>query len=120
MSMNFSAMTDPAILAELGRRLRRLRLNRDVTQIDLAARAGVSRSVVQSIERGDDATLGSLLRVLRALGALDQLDAFLPDPGISPLQLARLRGRRRQRASGSRGSARGDQDPGGSTPAGGR
>jgi putative transcriptional regulator len=42
------------------------------------------------------------LRVLRALDVLDQLDAFLPDPGISPLQLVRMQGRERQRASGRR------------------
>jgi len=107
--MNYSAMTESAIHAELGRRLRRLRLNRNVTQHDLARKAGVSRSAVQSIERGDDSTLGSLLRLLRALDALDQLDALLPDPGISPLQLARLQGKRRQRATGSRGG-RGDRD----------
>ena len=103
--MDFSIMTESTILAELGRRLRRQRLNSNITQIDLANKAGVSRSVVQSLERGEDATLGSLLRLLRALDLLDQLDAFLPDPGISPLQLVRLQGKRRQRATGSRGQA---------------
>ena len=41
---------------------------------------------------------------LRALDQLENLDALLPEPGLSPLQLAKLKGKTRQRASGSRGS----------------
>jgi hypothetical protein len=62
----------------------------------------VSRRVVLDLERGKGCGLSSLIEILRALRKLDQLDAFLPDPGISPLQLAKLRGRERQRASGRR------------------
>jgi hypothetical protein len=46
--------------------------------------------------------MGTLLGVLRALGRLENLDAFLPDPGPSPIQLAKLQGKERQRASGPR------------------
>lgn len=42
------------------------------------------------------------IRILRALGKMDALDAFLPEPGLSPLQLARLKGRERKRAPGGR------------------
>jgi putative transcriptional regulator len=101
--MNLSVMNDAAVLTELGERLRRHRLNLDITQDDLAEKAGVARSVVQKIEQGEPCMLDGWLRVLRALGALDQLDAFLPDPGISPLQLARLQNRERRRATGRRG-----------------
>jgi putative transcriptional regulator len=97
--MQFSSMTDPAILGEIAQRVRRGRLNQNVTQARLARNAGVARSVVQNLETGRDVTLSSLLRILRTLGIIDQLNAFLPDPGISPVQLARLQGRRRQRAS---------------------
>jgi hypothetical protein len=41
----------------------------------------------------------TLIQILRALNALDEIDSFLPDPGISPLQLAMMRGKERQRAS---------------------
>jgi hypothetical protein len=46
--------------------------------------------------------LSLLIRVLRAMGKLSQLDAFLPEPGLSPIQLAKLKGRERQRAFVSR------------------
>jgi hypothetical protein len=41
-----------------------------------------------------------MIAILRELDALDNLDAFLPDPGISPLQIAKMQGKKRQRASG--------------------
>lgn len=100
--MKFSSMNSQAVLKEIGVRTRRERLNQNLTQETLAQRAGVSRRVVLDLERGKGCGLSSLIEILRALRKLDQLDAFLPDPGISPLQLAKLRGRERQRASGRR------------------
>jgi putative transcriptional regulator len=103
--MEYSTMSDQAILAELGARVQRERLNRNTTQGELADHAGVSRTVVQNLEQGRGCTLGGLIRLLRGLDLLAQFDAFLPDPGPSPLQLARLAGRARQRATGSRGGS---------------
>lgn len=100
--MDPTLMSDPAILAELGARVQRYRLNRNITQDDLAAHAGVSRTVVQRLEQGRGCTLKGFVRILRALDLLPQLVEFLPDPGPSPLQLARLAGRTRRRAAGPR------------------
>jgi putative transcriptional regulator len=100
--MKFSFMNSYAVLKEIGVRMRRERLNQNLTQETLAGRAGVSRRVILDLEKGKGCGLSSLIEILRALKKLDQLDAFLPDPGISPLQLAKLRGHERQRASGKR------------------
>jgi len=48
----------------------------------------------------------TFVQVLRALGVLDELDSLLPDPGISPLEIARMKGRMRKRASGRRGGGK--------------
>jgi putative transcriptional regulator len=101
--MDLSSMSDGAALAELGDRLRRERLNRNMTQSDLAGKSGVARATLQNLESGRTSTMVSLVRVLRALGKLDALDAFLPVPSLSPLQLAKLKGRERQRARSRRG-----------------
>ncbi|MCE5261979.1 MAG: helix-turn-helix domain-containing protein [Deltaproteobacteria bacterium] len=101
--MNFDAMSDKAILAELGERLSRRRLNRNMTQEELAVASGVARRLVQRLEGGRGCSLENLMRILRALGMLGQLDAFLPEAAISPLQMAKTRGRERLRASGRRG-----------------
>ena len=98
--MRITAHTsDQAALQALGRRLARHRLNRNLTQATLAARAGVSTLTVQRIERGHSLQAANVIRILRALGLLDNLDALVPEPAISPVQQARMRGRIRQRAS---------------------
>ncbi|MEW6364631.1 MAG: helix-turn-helix transcriptional regulator [Acidobacteriota bacterium] len=104
--MDYQAMSDKGILATLGERVSRQRLNSNMTQAMLSERAGVSRIVVQRLEGGRGCTLESLIRILRALALLDQLDVFLPEPGLSPIQLAKLKGRARRRASGRRGKIR--------------
>ena len=83
----------------LGRRLARHRLNRNLTQAALAAQAGVSKPTVQRIEQGHSSQTANLIRILRALGMLDNLDVLVTEPPISPIQQVRMRGRIRQRAS---------------------
>ena len=101
-SMNIDAMSDTAVLAEIGRRMQVSRLNLNLSQVQVAGKAGVSRRALQNLEGGRACTLTLLVRVLRALEGLDALDAFLPEPGLSPIQLAKLKGRERQRAAGLR------------------
>ena len=95
--------SDHAALQALGRRLARHRLNRNLTQAALAAQAGVSTPTVQRIEQGHSSQAVNLVRILRALGLLGNLDALVPEPAISPIQQARMRGRIRQRASSPSG-----------------
>ena len=90
--------TDAAALAELGTRLRRTRLERNLTQEQVAEEAGVSRLTVKRIEDGGSAQLTSLLRVLRSLGLLEALEQLVPEPMPSPIDRLRRRGRERQRA----------------------
>ena len=97
--MDYYSMSDRAILEEIGRRLKRKRLDKNLTQQTLADTAGLNRTTISDLERGAPAGVLTLVQVLRALGSLDELDAFLPDPGFSPLELARLKGRQRRRAS---------------------
>ena len=94
--------TDDAVLAALGERLAQRRLRRDLTQQQLADEAGVSRRTLVRLEAGESTQLTNLVRVLRALGLLENLPALVPAPGPSPLQQLRNRGKRRKRASGKR------------------
>ena len=98
-----SQLTDDAVLAELGERLARTRLERNLTQGALANEAGVARKVVHSMEAGTEFKITSLIRVLRALGLLESLDRLVPEPAPSPIELLKLHGKERRRASGTRG-----------------
>lgn len=92
-------LTDAAVLAELGSRLERVRLERNVTQEQLAAEAGVSRSTVVRAEAGEPVKTTALVRILRALALAELLDLLVPEPLPSPIELARRQGSPRRRAT---------------------
>jgi transcriptional regulator with XRE-family HTH domain len=92
--------TDEAVLAELGGRLTRIRLERNLTQAQLAEQAGVSKRTVQRLEAGAVATqLSGFIRVCRVLDVIERFDLLVPEPVPSPVEQLKLAGRKRQRAS---------------------
>lgn len=93
----------PEALEEIGRRLRRIRLAQNLTIDELADRSGVSARTIVRLEGGEGSRLDNLIRVLRGLGKLSALDAFLPEPTLSPKELVRRSGKPRQRARRSDG-----------------
>jgi putative transcriptional regulator len=101
--MDFYITSDRAILKELGERLRKLRLRKNITQEELAERALLSVGTIKSLEAGKG-KLSTLVAVLRELGALDQLDQFIPPVSISPIKMAEASSKassKRERASGA-------------------
>lgn len=102
-----STLTDEAVLQALGERLEAARLDQNLTQAQLADKAGIAKRTVERLEAGDSATrLPGFLRVCRALGLLERLDALYPEPGVSPMAQLKLRRQRRQRATGARAKRR--------------
>ena len=99
--MNFNFMSDDAILREIGERLKQARLQRNMTQAALSDLTGVSRRTIQKTEEGEVSTLKTLIALLRGLSLLDQLNLLIPETPLSPIQLAKLRGKVRRRASGA-------------------
>ncbi len=108
--MNLGEMSDEIILATMGTRVRQERLNQNTTQEALALHAGLSRIVIRRLEGGKGCTLRALVKILRALGKLEQLNTFLPDPGLSPILIARAQRRQRTEATGRRGRPRSTKD----------
>lgn len=106
--MNISnAMTDEVILHEVGERLARIRLDRNLTQAELADQAGVSKRTVERMESGEVATqLSGLVRVCRALQLIEGFNALIPEPVPSPMSRLKMRGKLRLRATGTRASTK--------------
>lgn len=84
--------------AEIGRRLERLRLARNVTRAALAREAGVSTNTVGRLEKGQGASLETLIRVMTALRLQGHLAALVPDASVSPLERVGLSSPNRRRA----------------------
>lgn len=93
------AMSDPAILEQLGEFVKQTRLQQNKTQQQVAIAAGINRSTMVQIEKGAGGTLLSFIQVLRALGQLQIFEHFEVKQQFSPLQLAKLEQNKRQRAS---------------------
>ena len=100
--------SDDVILRELGGRLAGLRLAHSMTQARLATQTGVSKRTVERLESGHSGQLSSLIRVLRALDLIKDLNVLIPPTEPGPMDLLRLRGKTRRRAS--RPSGPDDQD----------
>ena len=102
-------LTDDAILAEIGKRIARYRLDHQMTQADMAEQAGVSKRTVERIEAGASAQFSTIIRILRVLDLLQDLDHLIPEPGPRPMDLLKQQGKVRQRASSSRRPGRADK-----------
>ena len=101
----YDTLGDDAILEDIGRRLGRRRIALQLTQAALAEQAGVSKRTVERIEAGAVAQTLSLVRILRVLDLLSNLDQLIPETGPRPMDLLKLKGKERKRASSSRTSS---------------
>lgn len=95
------SMSDKAILAELGAQVKQMRLNRNVPQAALAKKAGVARSTISELENYGNGSMMSMVQILRALEKLELLNLFSTEMLVSPIQVAKLYGKNRKRASGN-------------------
>lgn len=90
--MNWYQSTDWEILAEIGRRMRQVRITKYLTQHDLAEHAGLSRGTIRDLENGKPLNALSMIRVLRSLKLLEGFDKLLPEEGpIAAIQPPRKR-----------------------------
>jgi transcriptional regulator with XRE-family HTH domain len=98
-------MTADEMEVALGERLKALRLARNLDQVTLAQRSGISLSALKNLENGRGSTLHTLVSVVRSLGREEWLAAVAPTPSINPLTLTRnaaprQRARRRKTPAG--------------------
>jgi|SRR5882724_12027354 len=70
----------------LGKGIRAVRIRRQFTQQDVAAKAGISHNAVAKLERGEGSTVETLVRVLHALKSTDMIENLAP-PQVSPLAI---------------------------------
>ena len=100
--------TSRLIETEIGSRLARLRLSRNVTQSMLAKDAGISLRTLGRLETGQPSTLDTFLRVVLALDLGDAILGALPTGQIRPIERVSQTGSERRRA---RPQPQHDRDP---------
>jgi transcriptional regulator with XRE-family HTH domain len=101
---NWVSSSDHSLALYIGTFVKHHRLEQNKTQDSLAYQAGISRSTLSMLERGESVTVATLIQVLRALNQLQVMEAFSVQKTISPLLLAKIEKKERTRASSSRKS----------------
>jgi len=78
VNVPYLLQTPLGVLREIGERLRDRRMASDLTQGELAKRAGVSRPVVIRIEAGENIGLEPLVRLAIVLDAVAEFHTLFP------------------------------------------
>lgn len=86
-NINWEQLSDQQVVARLGKKVKRIRLEHNLSQAEVARRAGLDRTTVVKLEGGRAATLLTVVQVLRALGKLELLDPFHEEPQPTPYML---------------------------------
>ena len=99
----FDLLTHQEICREFGLRCRRLRLQANLSQLELAARAGASLSSIRRLESRGQATLELLVRVAQSLHLVSHLESLFVLPVLSIADAERdVAATKRQRAASPR------------------
>lgn len=97
-------MSDDAIVNMIGSFVRHHRLAQNITQQELATRAGINRTTLSDMETGRRFHIVTLIQVLRILNALHVFDSFKIEEQISPMLLAEMELKKRKKASANKGT----------------
>ncbi|MEM8966185.1 MAG: helix-turn-helix transcriptional regulator [Bacteroidota bacterium] len=108
----WEAMSDKSLMETIGGFIQSHRLNQNKSQDQVAAAAGISRSTLSLLERGEKVRIDSLIQVLRVLDLLYIMDVFKIQDQISPLEYAKLKKKQRKQASPKKNHNTGKEDLG--------
>ena len=98
-----SILNPDELALAIGENVRRLRLQKNLSQAALAGQAGVSMTALRHLESGQGANLSTLIRVIRALDKQEWLQGLAPRVTINPLYMKAPAVRQRARARRNKG-----------------
>ena len=75
MMDNWIFLTEKEILVEIGKRLKKIRVQHNLTQKELSKDVGLSVSTISLIEQGKSTTVESLIRILSRLNRLKDFES---------------------------------------------
>ncbi len=78
------SLSDAQLRMCIGRKIKSIRLKRNITQSSLAEAASISLSSVKKVENGEIGAFDTLLRILRTLGMLESITSLIEEEQLSP------------------------------------
>lgn len=102
--LKWESMSDKSLMETIGNFIQFHRLSKNKSQVLVADAAGISRSTLSLLERGEKVRMDTLIQVLRVLDLLYIMDVFKVQNQISPVEYARLKKKQRKQASPGKGN----------------
>lgn len=84
--MNLTLMTDKEILTLIADRAKKIRIAHDLRQCDLSEKSAVPLSSIRVFERSGKISLVYLIKILRALSLVEELDNLFQSSEIDDLK----------------------------------
>ena len=101
-NIDYTSMSDDRLAQLLGKFIKHHRVDKNISQDELATKAGLSRPTISLMERGKSMNLNSIIRVLRVLNLLYLFDAIKITQTISPIEMLKIQEKQRKRSSKKR------------------
>lgn len=77
-------LTSQAILAQLAERVKRYRIDMNLSQAEFSQKTGLSLRSITNFESGADIKFTNFIKILKALELADNLDLLVPDVSKRP------------------------------------
>lgn len=87
--MSWQEKSHKEIYDTIAERLKVMRKSYGFTQEELAEQAGISRSTIARIEKGETITLDAIIRIFRCFHTLERFEHLFETTPLSPLELYR-------------------------------
>ena len=100
--MDYNSMSDGRLALMLGEFIKYHRVEKNISQDELAVDSGLSRPTISLMERGRSVSLNSVIKVLRVLDLLYIFDAIKISSKPSPMEMLRIEEKKRKHASKKR------------------
>lgn len=106
--MDIYALTDDAIMRQIGSKLKELRIIKGMKQTELSVASGVSVFTISAVENGKTTSMLTVIQMLRALEYLDFLNQFFQQQEMSPIAYAKLmeKNKRKERVKTSKAKSK--------------
>lgn len=95
----WNLISDKSLLETIGKFIKTNRLAQNKSQSQVATTAGISRSTLSLLERGEKVRMDSFIQVLRVLNLLYVMEVFKVEDQISPIAYAQQKKKERKKAS---------------------
>ena len=79
-------MTDAEILQMIASKAKEVRISNDLRQSDLSQKSGVPLSSIRVFERSGSISLVYMVKILRSLSLIEELDGLFQPPEITDLK----------------------------------